>query len=169
MPVSICIYSNVVKQGQFFLFHNVQRILLKDFWIFYPKCTLNSADFFPIFVYWIMRQNSHFTVPLPYTMLCCLCNVCCYCTRLLSYSCCFITKVTIGLFHRVLMLSPLLSVPYCCRPYWYSDVWCCCCHWFLSCSHLYSCRIWLSLLLFIALVSATVIAFVTGLNVGCIY
>lgn len=111
MPVSICIYSNVVKQGQFFLFHNVQRILLKDFWIFYPKCTLNSADFFPIFVYWIMRQNSHFTVPLPYTMLCCLCNVCCYCTRLLSYSCCFITKVTIGLFHRVLMLSPLLSVP----------------------------------------------------------
>lgn len=47
MPVSICIYSNVVKQGQFFLFHNVQRILLKDFGIFYPKCTLNSADFPP--------------------------------------------------------------------------------------------------------------------------
>lgn len=158
MPVSICIYSNVVKQGQFFLFHNVQRILLKDFWIFYPKCTLNSADFFPIFVYWIMRQNSHFTVPLPYTMLCCLCNVCCYCTRLLSYN-----------QSNYWAFSPSLNVVAAALGVIIVVVWCCCCHWFLSCSHLYSCRIWLSLLLFIALVSATVIAFVTGLNVACIY
>lgn len=147
-----------LNKGNFFSFIMYKESYLKIFEYFILNVHLIAPISPPIFVYWIMRQNTHFTVPLPYTMLCCLCNVCCYCTRLLSYSCCFITKFSPSLNVVAAALGAIIVV-----------VWCCCCHWFLSCSHLYSCRIWLSLLLFIALVSATVIAFVTGLNVACIY
>lgn len=47
MSVSICTYSNVAKQGQFFSFIMYKESYLRIFDFFYPKCTLNSDDFFP--------------------------------------------------------------------------------------------------------------------------
>lgn len=46
MYVSICIYSNVAKQRQFFSFIMYKESYLRIFDFFYPKCTLNSDDFF---------------------------------------------------------------------------------------------------------------------------
>lgn len=45
MYVSICTYSNVAKQGQFFSFIMYKESYLRIFDFF--KCTLNSDDFFP--------------------------------------------------------------------------------------------------------------------------